>query len=253
MTLLDFYRELSSLYPEALSCPWDNDGIMCSADTSKEVSRVLVCLDATDDAISYAAENGFDTVLCHHPMIFKGVKSVTDGNVMGGSIITCIKNGISVISLHTRLDAGEGGVNDCLANALGLTDIVPFGDEESPTLGRIGSTDETTAESFAEKVKASLGVKAVNLYSGGKVSKVAVCGGSGKDFVFPALRAGADAIVLGECSYNVALDAASEGLTVIEAGHYYTEITVLERLAELAKNIAGAETELYSLKRFMQI
>ena len=253
MTVLDFYKKLCLLYPGELSCPWDNDGLMCSGNTEKKVRRVLVALDATDDAIDYAAENGFDTVLTHHPMIFKGVKSVADITVMGDEIITCIKNGISVISLHTRLDAGEGGVNDCLCEALQLRDVYPFGDEESDNLGRIGTTDEVAAEEFAEKVKAALGVKAVNLYKGGKASKVAVVGGSGKDFVFPALAMGADTIVLGECSYNVALDAAAEGMNVIEAGHYFTEFPVCNKLASLARDIAGAEAEIYPAKRFMQI
>ena len=141
MTVIDFYKKLCLLYPGELSCPWDNDGLMCSGNTEKEVRRVLVALDATDDAIDYAAENGFDTVLTHHPMIFNGVKSVADITVMGDEIITCIKNGISVISLHTRLDAGEGGVNDCLCEALQLRGVYPFGDEESDNLGRIGTTD----------------------------------------------------------------------------------------------------------------
>ena len=64
---------------------------------------------------------------------------------------------------------------------------------------------------------------------------------------------GADTIVLGECSYNVALDAAAEGMNVIEAGHYFTEFPVCNKLASLARDIAGAEAEIYPAKRFMQI
>ncbi len=254
MKISDFYKELCDLYPSALSCAWDNDGLMCSIDSEATVKRVLVCLDATADAVSYAAKNGFDTILTHHPMIFKGLKSITDATLYGHKALDCLRGGISVISMHTRFDAGKDGVNDVLANTLGLKDISAFGDEECETLGRIGHITPMAPEEFAALVRDKLGCVAVNAFLSDKIiEKVAVVGGGAGDFIIPAKLAGADAFVCGECQYNSALDAADDGMTIIEAGHYQTEFPACQRLAELARTIAGAEAEIYGVKTFKQI
>ena len=254
MKISEFYKELSVLYPTSLSCSWDNDGLMCCMDTEAPVKRVLVCLDATDDAVDYAAKNGFDTVLTHHPMVFKGLKSITDLSLGGHKVLGCLRNGVSVISMHTRFDAGKDGVNDVLANALGLTNVSCFGDDECEALGRIGDIEPMSAEEFAAYVRDRLGCVCVNAYLSDKaIKKVAVVGGGANDFIYPAMLAGADAFVCGECRYNSALDAADEGLTIIEAGHYQTEFPACARLAELAREIAGADIEIYEIKTFKQI
>jgi len=77
MNVYEFYEKLRELYPDSLSCDWDNDGLMVSTGPVREVSRVLVALDATEEAVNYAAANGFDTVLVHHPLIFSPLGSVT--------------------------------------------------------------------------------------------------------------------------------------------------------------------------------
>ena len=244
MTIKDFYAKLTELYPVSLSCEWDNDGLMCCYDSKAEVKKVLTALDCTNEVLEYAAANGFDTVITHHPMIFKGLCSITDTSLVSNKVIFCIKNRINVISLHTRLDAGKNGVNDCLAEKLGLTEIEFFGDDESPELGRIG----TAGIDFIETVKSSLGLTSVTAYITRDIHRVAVVGGSGKDYIKAAVSAGADTFVTGECSYNYALDAADMGLNIIEAGHYHTEFPVCAHLAELAETIAGAKAEVYTLK-----
>ena len=114
MTVYELHRALSEKYPKTLSCSWDNDGIMVSPDTGAEVKRVLVALDATHETVKYAAEHGFDTVVTHHPMLFKGVKSVTMASTSGRRILDAAMAGVSVVSFPTRLDAAVGGVNDAL-------------------------------------------------------------------------------------------------------------------------------------------
>ncbi len=255
MTVSEFYNELNKLYPTSLSCSWDNDGLMCCGDAEAPVKRVLVCLDATDDAIDYAANNGFNLILTHHPMIFNGLKSITELSLDGRHVIRCLKSGVSVISLHTRLDAGAQGVNDSLAEKLGLINTVPYGDDEAPQLGRIGDIDTISARDFALLVRERLGCVSVNAYiaENKTVSRVAVVGGGGNDFIYPAMLAGADAFVCGECRYNSALDAADNGLTVIEAGHYQTEFPVCRRLADLSRTVACADAEIYGTTIFKQI
>ncbi len=246
MTVIEFYNKLSELYPTSLSSSWDNDGLMCCPDINAPVKRVLVALDATEGALSYAEEGGFDLVLTHHPLIFKGLKALNELDVVGRRVLRAMKAGISVISLHTRLDAGEGGVNDTLASLLGLSDIEVFGDSDNPTLGRIGTTTLCDAADFAAKIKEATGVPSVMAYVCRPVGRVAVVGGGGGDLIGDAKRAGADTLVTGESSYNRSLDAGEDNFNVFIAGHYYTEAPVMNILKSLAENIAGAETALYT-------
>ena len=244
MHFTEFYANLEKLAPPELSAVWDNDGVMCK-NTKTEVSRVLVALDATKSVLEYAKENGFDTVLTHHPLIFKGIKSMSGDDVTSGRVMKALLSDISVISLHTRLDAAEGGVNDTLAEMFELSEIEAFGDAEAASLGRIGKlSSETDVFDFAEKVKIALGCEAVRVTGKGKVSRVAVVGGDGKDFIIPAVKAGADVLVTGDSGYNASEEAAEMGFTVIEAGHYHTEVPVCEKLVSFVRKL-GLEAEVY--------
>lgn len=236
MTVKELYRIFDHGIPASLSCAWDNDGLMCSPNLSAPVKRVLLTLDVSEAAVDHAIAEGCDLIISHHPMIFRPLSAITEDNFTARKVLKCISNGISVFSFHTRLDIVEGGVNDRLAEVLGLTAIEPFGDEETPTIGRIGDVDATTMEAFSELVKDRLGVPALQTVElGREVRRVALVGGDGKEFLKPAMRAGADLYLTGTLSYNSMVDAADLELQVMEAGHFFTENPVLEVLAEKVK------------------
>lgn len=222
MTVQEIYNHLSQIIPESLSEPWDNDGLMCSADTGAEVHRALVALDVTEDVVDYAISSGMDLIVSHHPLIFKPISSITEDYHIARKVIKLIQNNISVISLHTRADKVEGGVNDILAEMLGIKNAEPFGEGG---LGRIGTLEEElTMEDFSYLVKGLLdcdSVRVADAYI--PVSRVAVVGGDGKDFVRDALALGADTYVTGRLSYNVMEEAVEMGINLIEAGHFFTE------------------------------
>lgn len=223
MTVGELYNELNTAIPRALSCDWDNDGLMICADAEAPVKRVLLSLDATDTVCDYAIREGYDLIITHHPVIFRKIGNITDGSLAGGKAISLIRAGVSVMSFHTRFDCCDGGINDILAEKLGLenTEKLPHG-TEAP-MARIGNVD-TTAVEFCERIKKALGSPVVLMTpASDKVHRVAVCGGDGRDFMYDALRMGADTYITGRAGYNVAIDMRDEGLTVIEAGHYYTE------------------------------
>ena len=232
MTVRELYRQLNQMIPPTLSCEWDNDGLMCCPDGDKEVRRVLITLDVTAEAVSLALKEGYDLIVSHHPMIFKGLKAVNEDNYIADKVINLIRGGASVMSFHTRLDAVKGGVNDCLALLLGLDHVTPFGEEE---IGRIGELSEgTSAEAFAARIKATLNAPYVNLGDAGlPVRRVAVLGGGGSDDVAIAQAAGADTFVTGELKYHQLCDAHDAGMNLIEAGHFYTEFPVTGVLANL--------------------
>ena len=98
MTVGKLYDLLDGMYPKSLSCPWDNDGIMVCPDPDAEVKRVLVALDATEKTLEYAVRGQFDVVVTHHPMLFRGLKSISGRTVHGRHVLTVLKNGITVLS-----------------------------------------------------------------------------------------------------------------------------------------------------------
>lgn len=246
MNIGELYEKLEELYPRTLSCPWDNDGLMFCPDPGREVKRVMLALDATRGSIAAASHERCELLLTHHPLLFRPLKALTPWELSGSRVIKAWNSSVSVISLHTRLDAGDGGVNDALAAKLGLSVCGKFGDEESPELGRMAELEVSAdASAFAEHVRAALGCTAVQLTGDRPVCRIAIVGGDGKDFIRSAMRAGADTMITGAASYNTALDAAEDGLNIIEAGHYHTEAPVLAHLAQLCRDLAGVECVFY--------
>lgn len=236
MTVKELYEKFCEKFPESLSCEWDNDGIMCAPDLSSEVGKVLITLDVTEEIVDYAITGEFDLIISHHPLIFRPVTHLTEENHVARKLIKLASNNVSVFSFHTRADRAEGGVNDILAEEIGLSDVIPFGEDG---LGRVGNlSDETDVESFSEDVKIALRADSVR-YSDGynSVKRVAVVGGDGKDYVRDAIEAGADTYVSGRLSYNVMEEAADMGINLIEAGHYFTEFPITSYFSDLLTEI----------------
>ena len=227
MTVKTIYEKLSERIPEDLREVWDNDGLMCSSDDSREVERALITLDVTEDIVDYAISHDVDLIVSHHPLIFKPLGSVTEDSHVARKVIKLIKNDISVMSFHTRADKVEGGVNDILAEILGIEDAEPFGEGG---LGRIGTLkEELNMEDFSYLLKGLLdcdGVKVADALI--PVQRVAVVGGDGKSYVSAALAAGADTFVSGRIGYNVMAEAGEMGINLLEAGHFFTEHPVTQ-------------------------
>ena len=232
MTVKQLYDKMTERIPEELREAWDNDGIMCCADGSQDVARVLVTLDVTEEIVDFAISSHFDLIVSHHPLIFKPLGSVTEDNHVARKIIKLLGNGVSVFSFHTRADKVTGGVNDQLCDLIGMYDTAPFGEG---FLGRVGTLDEKLElEDFVYKLKQTIGADMIR-YSDAfnTVSRVAVVGGDGKGYVRDAILEGADTFISGRIGYNLMEEAAELGINLIEAGHYYTEQPVTEFFREL--------------------
>ncbi len=220
MTNRDILELLDSNVPFSLAEQWDNVGLLIG-NPADEVTRVLVALDATPDAIEAAKSVGADLIVTHHPVIFDPLKQLDSSSIPYALAVA----GISVISVHTNADKADGGVNDTLAARLGLTEVRTTEDG----FCRVGHLSEPTdATVFAKTVAATLDT-AVRVNGGGIIRTVAVCGGSGGDFIAP-LADKVDAFVSGEVRHHEWLHANALGITVIEAGHYATEVPIVDTL-----------------------
>ncbi|MBO5416673.1 MAG: Nif3-like dinuclear metal center hexameric protein [Clostridia bacterium] len=247
MKTSELYNFLNNAIPSSLSCEWDNDGLMCCPDGDREVKSVLVTLDITAEAVEYAKAKGCDVIISHHPLIFKGIKSINAENCVSARAIELIKSGISAMSFHTRLDALSGGVNDTLAERLGVVNTAPFG-VDGEEIGRVGELPKSmTLSDFALLVKKALGAPAVLCADAGRmVKRVALLGGEGGDDIAAARAAGADTYLSGRLGYHAMTDAPECGMNLIEAGHFYTEFPVCEKLRELLRQAdADIECEIF--------
>ncbi len=252
LTVRDVDKALSAIAPRTLSESWDNDGVMLCRDGEKCVQRVLVMLEVNRAGAEYAAKEGYDLIVTHHPLIFRPFSSLSGDSY--ALFDTLMRADIPVLSYHTRLDAAEGGVNDTAAVLLGLTEILPFGGENG-NAGRIGALPEPmTPFDFAAHLKRVLGCGTVRaaLFADTqrKIRKVAYVGGAGKSFWHEAYAAGADAFVTGEAAHNTFIDCAQTGMCLFDCGHYYTENPVCVRIQALLKSAFGQElsVDVYDVK-----
>ena len=235
MTVREFYKALSAIVPRELGCDWDVDGLNVCPDPDREVKRVLVALDATNEVVNQAVAEGYDLIFTHHPMLFGGLKNVLADDYDGAKVIALCRAGVSAVSFHTRIDAAEGGVNDILAGLVGLEEVEVAGEERIMRIGTLA--EPVSAAVFAARVKDALGAPAVLCADAGReVRRVAVVGGSGKSEVALAIASGADTFLTGELKYSQYCD--TDKLNLLVAGHFYTEQPICARLCEIVKEIS---------------
>lgn len=237
-TVQDILAFIETLAPVELKMDWDNVGLLCGRG-DKEVRTILVALDPFPHVCDEAMAVGADLLITHHPLIFEGVKSVTDQTTIGQSLIKLIANDISAINAHTNLDCAQGGVNDTLAECLELTDISVIGNDR---LLRVGNF-KSSLEDFLKHIKTKLSCEGLRYVDGGKpVSRIAVGGGSCGSALPEVIAAGCDTFITADVKYNQFWDAKAFGINLIDAGHFQTENPVC---AVLAKKLQTAFPQIH--------
>lgn len=231
-TAEEVFAFLQEKAPFELQESFDNAGFLVGREEAA-VTKILVTLDITEDVVQEAAKQGAQLIVSHHPVIFGGVKSVTNQTVTGRVLLALIENHIAAICAHTNLDAVEGGVNDALALRLGLTNIGQLRTEGADAqgrpygIGRVGKVSEQPLYDFAMAVKRLLGANGIRLVDGGRpVRRVAVGGGACADMMNDALTLGCDTFVTSDAKYHQFLEARALGINLVDAGHFPTENVV---------------------------
>jgi len=219
---------LDGWFPRVWAEPWDNPGLQVG-DPRANADRVMCALDPTIEVIREAADTGAALVVTHHPLIFEPPTSLDMTDALGATLAEALTRGVAVVACHTNADVADPGVSDALAQALGLRlaeALVP-GPGDAPGLGRIGDATgagPSTASDWLGACGQSLGGSPVLIGDGSRrVTRIAVCGGSGTSTLPAAHEAGADLLITGDVKHHAALDALASGLAVIDAGHHATE------------------------------
>lgn len=247
-TIADLLDILDGLAPKSLAEKWDNVGLLVGS-PANNAGTILIGLDPTNALVDEAIALGAATIITHHPVIFKPLTAIDTGNPAGRLLKKALAGNINIIACHTNFDSTLDGVNDVLADSLGLTDLRPLlpaaAEELNGTgLGRIGSfAQPISADDFLARIFHVLGLPSLNIAGPlpQKIGKVAVCGGSGSDLAETAYRCGADVYLSAEIKHSTAIWANETGFTVIDGTHYATEKPATIYLAKKLKEITGAK------------
>ena len=236
-TVADILAFIETFAPSYMAEDWDHVGLNCGR-SDAPVTKILVALDPFAEAIEEAKEMGAELLVTHHALIWDG-GFVNDQTVWGKNALTLIENGIAHINAHTNLDCAPGGINDVLADLLGLQDtsvISPMGTDDAGQpygLLRLGTVKEKPLETFLDSVKAALHCEHLRYVNpNATVRRVAVGGGSCASDLMLAVQAGCDTFVTADAKYNQFRTAYDLGVNLIDAGHFHTENPIVPVLAE---------------------
>ncbi|MCF8055154.1 MAG: Nif3-like dinuclear metal center hexameric protein [Desulfocapsa sp.] len=254
-TVNDILESLGRIAPFELAESWDNVGLLVG-DPGRETRALLLGLDPSLALLEEAVSRGADTLITHHPCIFRPFPAVNITTPGGAFLERALSQKINVIACHTNFDNAVEGVSDALAAGLNLTNLRPlrpvnFPGSNNTGLGRIGSySTPLSFSAFMQQLYIFLAIDTVQIAGTPpqQVKTVALCGGSGSDLAEEALMNGADIYLSAEIKHSTARWAEESGLCIIDGTHYGTEqpaIALLGSKLESQARQAGWEVDIY--------
>lgn len=225
MLIKDICNFLEEKFPKANAEDFDQPRIgLTIGSFNIEVKGVLLALDLNNDVVNDAIEKGCNLIITHHPFIFDPLYKVLFESEKGEIIRKMFENNISTFSMHTNLDVGANGVNDTLAEMLGIENYnVINGEKIKGNYLRYGNIKSMTLKDLAIKVKNDLNLSGVRIYGDSNkiINSIGVVGGSGAHAsdIYNALSVGIDCFITGEIKLNIAQFADYHNLSLIEVNH----------------------------------
>ena len=228
MKIKEIVDALERFAPLPLQDGFDNAGMQVGL-TDADCAGALLCLDVTEEVLDEAISLGCNLVVSHHPLIFKGIKSLTGYNYVERCVMKAVKHDITIFSAHTNLDNAVNGVNFKMAEKIGLTHVEVLDPRADGWLnagaGVVGELPEPEAEeAFLRRIKQTFEVGCVKhtALTGRQIRRVALCGGAGAFLMPEAIKKGADVFITGEIKYHDYFGRAEE-ILLAEIGHYESE------------------------------
>ena len=228
MKIKEVLSALERFAPLPLQESWDNAGLQVGL-TETEVSGALLCLEVNERIVDEAIRKGCNLIVSHHPLLFRGLKTISDLTDVQRTVMKVIENHLCVVSMHTNMDNAKGGVNYRIAEKLGLSDVRFFAPKQVDGIeagsGVTGLLPEPmAADDFVLAVKKAFGVECAmcNELLRRPVHRVAICGGAGDFLLDEALKTGADAFITGEMHYHQYF-GYEQKIQICVIGHYQSE------------------------------
>jgi dinuclear metal center YbgI/SA1388 family protein len=228
---------LDQFAPPQLAEDWDNVGLLVG-DPQRDIQRIMTCLTVTPASAQEAVGENADLIVTHHPLPFHPLKRLTTDSTPGRLLLQLIGAGVAVFSPHTAFDSAAAGINQQLAEGLGLIHVAPLvvKTDEAPVLGagRFGSLPQpATLPELAARLKAFLQLPGLHVVGDAAQPRrrLAVACGAAGEFLEPARRAGCDTLVTGETNFHTCLEAEAQGIALLLPGHFASERFAVETLA----------------------
>ena len=247
MILNDIITQLQMAAPEDFAQDWDNVGLLVG-DRKQDIQKIFIALDANETAIAQAKAVGAQLLLTHHPLIFSPLKKVNCDNFISARVVELLRSQMSYYAMHTNFDAAKMG--ELAAERMDLNVEAPLADiftrdGKDYGIGVVGSLKESeTLGGLCAVVKEAFGLDTVKLFreETGPISRVAICPGSGKSTIGDAIAAGAQVLITGDIDHHSGIDAAAQGLSIIDAGHYGIEHIFIGYMEQyLKEHLEGVE------------
>ncbi|MDO4266419.1 MAG: Nif3-like dinuclear metal center hexameric protein [Eubacteriales bacterium] len=235
-------ERLEQLAPPGLALSWDNPGLICGR-RDKEIKKVMIALDATEDVVEKAADAGCDFLLTHHPMIFKAVQKINTDTPLGRKLIRLISSDICCFAMHTNFDAAPGCMADLVCDKMGMQKeqpLIPSEAEEIPGAGKAGIgfigilPEPVPVPELCRRIAEAFTLEGAVYYDTGKpVQRAAVCPGSGRGELLRAAELSADVLITGDMGHHDGIDALDMGMSLIDAGHFGLEHIFVKFMKDL--------------------
>jgi dinuclear metal center YbgI/SA1388 family protein len=214
---------LDEISPFELQDEWDNSGLLLGSGDD-EVGQIYLSLDIDSSLIDEVEKNS--VLIVHHPLIFKGLKQINFNSYPSNIIQKAIQKNISIIAMHTNYDKTH-------LNRYVLTEVLGFSIKEC--IDYLCYFDvEMSFDQFSKKVASSLGLDCIkSVVSSEFIKTAAICTGSGASLL-GSLKA--DCLLTGDIKYHEALEAKENKISLLEIGHYESEVHFSSSLKKELQN-----------------
>lgn len=248
MKVKEIVTRIEERLPKRWSEDWDNIGLLVG-DPGRDVSKIAVALDATEDTVRDALKEGCEMLVVHHPAIFRPLNRIIMPSPIAKMLSAAIGGNLAVYSSHTNWDSSPEGVNVILSSLLGLKDVSPLmtSQEGAWGMGAIGELPEPmTVSELARKAKEVWNLASLLIYGDDDtpLKRVALCGGAGGDFLPMTIDKGADVFITADVSYHYLLHAQLASTHLIVVNHGEMERVSLPGLCGILREITHLETVL---------
>lgn len=247
MICKEITRIIEQKFDRSFALGWDNVGLLAGR-ADKEVKKIYIALDVTDEVVEAAVAAGADMIITHHPLLMSGITRITDEHFIGKRLIKMIQNDISYYAMHTNYDVI--GMADLSGEKLGfqnaeVLEVTGESEERIEGIGRIADfPGEITLRQCCEMVKGAFSLENVKVFGNldAMIKRVAICPGSGKSVIKTAISKGADVLITGDIGHHDGIDAVAQNLAIIDAGHYGVEhIFIKDMETYLKENLSQVE------------
>lgn len=232
--LKELLSSFEQFWPSSHADEWDRVGLITGS-RHKDISKVLVSVDLTLAVIEEALDIGAQCIVSHHPLLLRGINSVSDDELKGRIVSELVRNDIASFAAHTNADSQADGASRLMAEALGLEHVLPLiplsANHGHGAMGNL--TQSMTLVDFARLVDSCLPSVARRVVFSGdphlEVSRVAICSGAGDSFIDTVLATDADVYVTSDLRHHVVQDAIStpraekEPLALVDVSHWASE------------------------------